>query len=324
MESGYQEARSGAAYDIRIDRGRVRVSGSDAATFLHALVTNDVALLAPGAGCYAALLTPQGRMIADMEVLRTADGVLLAVPAADAARLAAKLDGSIFSEDASAADVSADTMQFGVLGPGAAGAVDAALSALGLPAAAKALGRAYDNAAFDDGRVVAWRGEALDGVEAFELMVPAVRAAEAETALSAHAAPLSTGARHVLRVEARRPEFHIDMTEETIPLEANLLDRAISTSKGCYVGQEVIIRVLHRGGGRVAKRLVALRFPGGRVPEAGAALAYGDREVGRVTSAAWSPRDEAAIGLGYVHRDYAHDGAPLTLAGGAGAIVTSA
>lgn len=299
------------------------MTGADAASFLHALVTNDIASLPAGEGCYAALLTPQGRMITAMEALRTGDGVLLAVPVADAARLAAKLDGSIFSEDATVADVSAETVQFGVLGPGAARAIDAALSALGHPAAADALARAYQSASFDGGTVV-WRGEFLDGVDAFEIVASAARAAETEAALSAHAAALSPGARHTLRVEAMRPEFHVDMTEETIPLEANLLDRAISTSKGCYVGQEVIIRVLHRGGGRVAKRLVALRFAGGEVPEPGAALSDGDREVGRVTSAAWSPRDDAALGLGYVHRDYAREGASITLAGGAGVVVTSA
>lgn len=302
----------------------MRVTGSDAAGFLHALVTNDIASLAAGGGCYAAILTPQGRMITVMETLRTPDGVLLAVPAADAARLAAKLDGSIFSEDATVADVSASTVQFGVVGPRAGHAVDATLAALGLPAAAASLPRPYDNVSLDEGRVAVWRGEPLDGVDAIELMVPAERAADAERALSAQAATLSPGARHTLRVEAARPEFHVDMTEETIPLEANLLDRAISTSKGCYVGQEVIIRVLHRGGGRVAKRLVALRFEDGQVPPAGAAMFDGDREAGRVTSAVWSPRDEAAIGLGYVHRDYAREGASLTLAGGAGAIVTSA
>jgi folate-binding protein YgfZ len=324
MEAGYQEARTGAAFDVRGSLGRVRVAGGDAASFLHALVTNDVASLAPGAGCYAALLTPQGRMIADMDVLRTPDGVLLAVPAADAAKLAARLDGSIFTEDAVVTDVSPETAQFGVIGPRAAAAVDAALAALGYQASTAALARPYDNASFADGTVVIWRGEAMDGLDTFELMVPAARGAEARDALAAGAAALSEAARHTLRVEARRPEFHVDMTGETIPLEANLLDRAISTTKGCYVGQEVIIRVLHRGGGRVAKRLVALRFDGEGVPDAGAVLSDGDREVGRVTSAAWSPRDAGAIGLGYVHRDYALAGSAVTLAGGRGAVVTAA
>jgi hypothetical protein len=139
------------------------------------------------------------------------------------------------------------------------------------------------------------------------------------------AAPLSREARETLRVEAGRPEFHVDMTAETIPLEANLLDRAISTTKGCYVGQEVIIRVLHRGGGRVAKRLVQLQFDGGeaRVPSAGTALSADGREMGRVTSAVWSPRAGAAIGLGYVHRDFVREGLELAMPDGRRAVITS-
>jgi folate-binding protein YgfZ len=100
------------------------------------------------------------------------------------------------------------------------------------------------------------------------------------------------------------------MTAETIPLEAGLLERAISTSKGCYVGQEVIVRVLHRGGGRVARRLVALTFDPAvqTLPLAGTPLQVDGREVGRITSAAWSPHEPRAIALAYVHRDHAEIG----------------
>lgn len=303
----------------------MRLAGSDAAGFLHAQLTNDITGLPPGGGCYAALLTPQGRMISDMDVLRLdeADGpaVLLAVPAPLAASLAARFDRAIFAEDVSVADVSGETAQFGVVGPEAGAVINAALAALGRAPASAQLSAPFANAALGSGAVL-WRGEPLDGLDSFELVVSAADADAVRTALGAMAAPLSADARLALRLEAGRPEFLVDMTTETIPLEANLLDRAISTSKGCYVGQEVIIRVLHRGGGRVAKKLAALRFDG-VVPAAGAVLSEGDREVGRVTSAAHSPRDGAAIGLGYVHRDAAREGAELTLADGSSATVTA-
>ena len=114
-----------------------------------------------------------------------------------------------------------------------------------------------------------------------------------------------------LRIEAGRPAFGIDMTDETIPLEAGLLERAISTTKGCYVGQEVIIRVLHRGAGRVARRLVRLTFDPAVTspPRPETPLFAGDKETGRITSAAWSPRSDRVIALGYVHRDAATVGA---------------
>ena len=113
-----------------------------------------------------------------------------------------------------------------------------------------------------------------------------------------------------LRVDAGRPLFGVDMDTETIPLEAGLLDRAISTTKGCYVGQEVIIRVLHRGGGRVARRLVKIKFDGeasGQL-QPGAGLRIGDREAGRVTSLAPALDDSGAIALAYLRREFAEVG----------------
>jgi tRNA-modifying protein YgfZ len=104
------------------------------------------------------------------------------------------------------------------------------------------------------------------------------------------------------------------MTEETIPLEAGLLERAISTAKGCYVGQEVIIRVLHRGSGRVAKRLVKLTGDAAlqAVPPAGTRLISDAREVGRITSAAISPSRQQVVALGYLRRDRAEPGVHVT------------
>src|SRR5205814_6624509 len=102
-----------------------------------------------------------------------------------------------------------------------------------------------------------------------------------------------------IRIEAGVPAFRRDMDEETIPLEAGIESRAISLSKGCYVGQEVIIRVLHRGHGRVAKKLVGLTLDGDRVPSQGTVRA-GDREIGHVTSSSLSPALRRPIALAYV------------------------
>ena len=113
----------------------------------------------------------------------------------------------------------------------------------------------------------------------------------------------------VCRIESGRPVFGRDMTEDTIPLEAGIEDRAISLTKGCYVGQEIIIRVLHRGHGRVARRLVGLTLDSGAaVPVPGAAIRGGDRDIGTITSAALSPALERPIALGYVHRDFVEAG----------------
>ena len=135
----------------------------------------------------------------------------------------------------------------------------------------------------------------------------------------------------VLRVEAGTPKFGPDMDADTIPLEAGIQDRAISFTKGCYVGQEIIIRVVHRGHGRVARRLVGLAAGGlggaGVVESAADAplrLRAGDvlwapdgtREVGRITSAVFSPALAREIALGYVARDYAVPGGSVVTRGG--------
>ena len=112
-----------------------------------------------------------------------------------------------------------------------------------------------------------------------------------------------------MRIERGRPRFGADMTEETIPLEAGLEERAISRTKGCYVGQEVIVRVQDRGHGRVARKLVGLTFDAGsNIPAPRRRVQSADREIGRVTSATWSPALARPIALGYVHRDFTEPG----------------
>jgi folate-binding protein YgfZ len=115
------------------------------------------------------------------------------------------------------------------------------------------------------------------------------------------------------RIEAGRPEFLVDMDADTIPLEAGIEQRAISFTKGCYVGQEVIVRVVHRGGGRVARRLVGLCGDGDRIFPPKAALRHDGKDVGHVTSAAWSPRLSAVVALAYVRREFVEPGTTLAV-----------
>lgn len=119
----------------------------------------------------------------------------------------------------------------------------------------------------------------------------------------------------VIRIERGVPKFLADMNEDTIPLEAGIEDRAISFSKGCYVGQEVIVRVTTRGGGRVAKRLVRWHADDSAsvVPMPDSRILSFDRDIGRVTSAAFSPSVNKVVGLGYVHRDFAEPGNEITI-----------
>ena len=127
--------------------------------------------------------------------------------------------------------------------------------------------------------------------------------------------PIEFDTFEVIRIERGVPRFLADMDEDTIPLEAGIEDRAISFTKGCYVGQEVIVRVTTRGGGRVAKKLVTwVAGPAAEiVPLPGAKILSFDRDIGRVTSAAFSPTMNRVVGMGYVHRDFLKAGTEVTV-----------
>jgi tRNA-modifying protein YgfZ len=258
---GYQAVHARGGVVRRTDRRVLAVSGADRAAWLQGLVTNDVQGLADGDRCYAAYLTPQGRMITDMHVFASGDRLLLDVPAPLASGLRERLDGLIFSEDVRITDESGYLLVWTVI---VGGFVDVVGEQL--PAEYQSLPE-------------------ID-FDTFE----------------------------VIRIERGVPRFLADMDEETIPLEAGIEDRAISFSKGCYVGQEIIVRVTHRGGGRVAKKLVRWHADDAApvVPMPDAPI-LADKQIGRVTSAAFSPATGKVVGLGYVHRDFVEPGTAITI-----------
>jgi len=297
-------------------RGRLSFEGPDAASFLHALVTNDITGLAVGRGAYAAWLTPQGRMIADLRLLRTDTGVLAEVPAGLAADLQARFDQLIFAEDVRVSDMSASTRAVLAAGDAAAEVVASATGAD--PSEVNAL-PVLGHLAAGDFRVIRTDDTALPTFEVWAKI-----SSEAIVLLD-KGKIASELIFEALRIEAARPLFGVDMTTETIPLEAGLLDRAISQTKGCYVGQEVIVRILHRGGGRVVKHLMQLTFDStvNTVPAAGTELFAADKAVGQITSAALGPSSGRVLALGYVHRDAATLGQVLRTSDGAEAVLTA-
>jgi folate-binding protein YgfZ len=301
----YHIIAAAAGWIERSDRGRVRLSGKDAGSFLQSLVTNDVAALQAGEGRYAAYLTPAGRMLADLAIYRRPDEWILGLTADHSSAIAGRLDQLIFTEDVQVSDATRSLAEFSVVG-GQAGPLIAAALGLSEPALAGLVELAQ--ADWQDG-FVARAGDARFPI--YSIIVPAARRDELADAFGrARLTEVSPALMEALRIEAGRPRFGADLTEDTIPLEAGLLDRAISTAKGCYVGQEIIIRILHRGGGRVAKRLVTLAFdpPAGGLPPAGTPLLAGDKPVGALTSVSRSPASPSVIALGYVHRDHAEPG----------------
>ena len=326
IQDGYRAIRDAAALVTGAPRGRIAVSGTDRASYLHGLLTNEIEALQPGSGCYAAWLTPQGRMITDMHVLEAGDMILLEVPATVRELVLQRLDQFLFSEDVQLADVTDALRSVDVHGPHALEAIERTIAFAQKPAAAEWPQYGNVRAAFAGHPVVVARIDRL-GVPGFTIYVDAPRETDLLAALeNAGATRVGDAAVEAARIEAGYPLFGIDMDDDIIPLEAGIEGRAISFTKGCYVGQEVIIRVLHRGGGRVARRLVGLHLQEATAPpRRGTRIHAGERDVGFVTSAAQSPR-LGTIALAYVHRDFVTAGTAVEVesAGGRTAATVSA
>ena len=303
--TAYTAAREQAAWLDRSHRGRIVVSGADRRAYLQGLLTNDIAALTPGGGCYATYLTAQGRMIADLWVYELGDVILLTLHGDVKDPVLARLDQFIFGEDVQLGDVTATFADIAIVGPQASTTVARVLSGVTAETLAALPDHGNLRTPFGDAPAIVTRTTDV-GEPGFDVYVGAdQRDAFVHALESSGAVALDADTAEAIRIEAGVPRFHRDMDEETIPLEAGIEARAISFTKGCYVGQEVIIRVLHRGHGRVARRLVALAVDGSRVPERSASIEVGDKIVGEVTSAAWSPRAGHPVALGYVQRDVA-------------------
>ena len=318
----YTAARQRVGLVERASRAWVLVSGHDRASYLQGLLTNDIQALRAGTGCYANYLTAQGRMMCDLWVYELGHVLMLALDVAVKDAVLARLDQFIFAEDVQLGDVTEHVRSLAVIGPDAAGAL---ASVVGV--ASETLTALPEHGNLQ----TSWRGETITllrvtdaGVHGFELVVPEGLARDlAEAMRTAGAVDVDASTAEVLRVEAGIPRFLVDMDSETIPLEAGIESRAISFTKGCYVGQEVIIRVLHRGHGRVARHLMGLVADAGVRMTRGTVLLRDGQQVGEVTSAVESPATGRCIALGYVRRGSAEPGTRVHLGTGGEAEVVA-
>ena len=310
--------RDGAGLVDRARTGRILLTGADRRAYLQGLLTNNIEALRPGTGCYAAMLTAQGRMMTDMRVLELGDAILLGVPAQVEPAIREHLDRFVFTEDVKVEGVTDMRGEIGLYGPRA---IDI-LAAAGMEGAAPAALFATARGRLAGRDVIVVRSDE-PGIDGFDVLANAPDMNAIEAALVAAGAVATTEADvEAVRIESGRPRFGADLDTDTIPLEAGLEDRAISRTKGCYVGQEVIVRVIDRGRGRVARRLVGLTFlAAAPIPEPGARLSAGGKDIGRVTSATFSPALARPIALGYVLRDFAEAGTQVEVDGSGEALV---
>lgn len=297
----YDALHRGAALFDRSHRARTIITGEKGPELLTGLVTNDVIGLAPGHGQYAAALTAKGKIVADVRIFRRPDGDLLVdVPPRAAAGWRDLIRKFINPRIARYRDASDELRALGVYGIRAQGVVS---HATGLPASQLDALPPYGVVTTDVDGVPALLVRAPDlALDGWELLVPADGWEQVRERLRAEGGtPAGLEAWEIARVEAGRPEWGLDIDENTIPQEANFDElHAISYTKGCYTGQETVARVHFRG--HVNRHLRHLRHEGDEALPTGAALMDGERQVGDVRSSVVSP-NRGPIALAMVRRE---------------------
>jgi folate-binding protein YgfZ len=276
-------------------RTKLVLTGDDRVRFLHGMVTNDVEALQPGQGCHAAMLTTKGKMVADLVVYCDEEALFLELDPSLREKVKQIFDKHIIMDDVTVADVSDDLRELGVYGDDAAETI---AGLLGVDAAALPSYGFVMTAA----KVRVARATEL-GMPGFHVFGDVAIAGE----------PLSDDDFEELRVEAGTPLYGVDMGEDRLPIEAGVTD-AVSFTKGCYLGQEVIARATNLG--HINRRLMGLVVDGDETVERGAKLATTARpDAGYVTSSVRSRRLGRVIALAYVHRTAWEPGTEVQVAG---------
>jgi len=298
----YRALTEGCALVDRAGRGRLALTGADRREFLHGQITNDIEGLEPGHGCYAALLTHKGKMLGDLRVLDLGDELLLSCERAGLQELFNMIRRYKLGADVELHKRTLEMGELSLIGPDA-----------------RRIAGATELGPDEHDNVRATIGEHDVILVATDLGVDVFCDAEATegvrgTLLAAGAVEVTEAAAELVRVERGRPRYGVDVDDNTIPQEAGLNERAVSFTKGCYVGQETVARLFYRGKPNRHLRGLKLSAP----VEPGTPLRLGEKEVGRVTSVAVSPA-HGPIGLALMRRE-AEPGATLS-AGDATAVV---
>lgn len=282
----YTAVRDGGAglIDLSSDRGRIRVSGSEATMFLNGLVTNDMKSLAQHRWMAAAFPTVQGRLIGAVRIARLQDGFLIDTERASHEAVLKTTSRFTMAGDFRVTDFTDESVMLSLQGMRAGEIVGKVVQGIGADL------KRDEVTEIEGVTVMRATHTSEDG---FDLVVDSARAGDLRQALTdAGATPVSEETFEILRIEAGIARFGRDMDETNVIPETNL-DDAVSFTKGCYVGQEIIVRIKHRG--HPAKKLVGLKAD--RPLEPGAI----------VTSAAVSPK-VGHIGLGYVRYELIEPG----------------
>lgn len=307
VEAGYSASNRSVALADRGDRVRIAISGPDRAKLLHNLTTNEIKRLPAGCGVEAFLTNGQGRTLGFLLIHAEPGRLLVRADPGSAEAILAHLGKYGLFEDAAPVDISDVTSEWHLVGPGAVGVAES----LGLTPPATDLGIAAGSVA---GRTVTIVREDPTGRPGLTILAAKDDAQAVGSALGAEVegrggAKLSPGAYEALRIEAGTPAFGRDVTSANLPQEIDRDARAISFVKGCYLGQETVARLDAMG--HVNKILVGAVADSGRFPPAGATLQADGKDVGVVTSSAYSPGWSRGVVLGYAKVANARPGSRL-------------
>jgi len=285
-------------------RSRICLTGADRVRFLNGQVTNNVKDLRPGEGCYAALVTAKGKLQSDLNIYSLPNELLLDFELGLTESIAQRLDKYIIADDVQVVDAGAAYGLLSVQGPKSEAAVRSLGLASGLPAKPMSFITVNDATL---GEIYVMNQPRL-GTSGFDLFVPVASLGAVMDKLIAAVKQLGGRAcgwqaLEMARIEAGIPRFGEDMDETNLAPEAGIEERAISYSKGCYIGQEVIARI--RTYGQVAKTLRGLWLADDlpELPKKGDKLFHHEKEAGYITSVLASPSLKANIALGYVRKE---------------------
>jgi folate-binding protein YgfZ len=290
----YAAVRDGGAGLLDLSaRGRISVSGSEAVMFLNGLITNDMKTLGEGQWMPAAFPNVQGRLLAAVRVIRRAQDYLLDTEAATHEKVLKLIERFTLAGDFKVEDLTEATALISVQGRRAAEIVERLnLQELTILPATHTAEKGFDLIVGAERKRGVW-----------------------QTLVDSGATPVSERVEEILRIEAGIARYGRDMDESNVVTETNL-DDAVSYTKGCYLGQEIIVRIKHRG--HVAKKLTGLRFDTVRTFDTDQQIETGsvikstdDKEIGRVTSATFSPKLQTTVALGYVRYEQLAPGTPI-------------
>jgi tRNA-modifying protein YgfZ len=288
LAAGYRALTEACGLVDRSERGKLALTGPEAKSFLQGQVTNDIEGLEPGRGCYAAFLTHKGKMLGDMRVLDLGEELLLDTERSTLQELFNMIRRYKLGSDV---ELHKRTVEMGLLsliGP----------DARRVAGARSLSGAEHANARAEIGGTPVVLVATDAGVDVF--CAAGDTAAVRATLEAAGAIPVEEAVAEIVRVERGRPRYGFELNDGVIPQEAGLNERAVSFTKGCYVGQETVARLFYRG--KPNRHLRGLRLSAPAAP--GDAVRLGEKEVGRVGTAVVSPAF-GPIALAIVRREAA-------------------